>query len=105
MVFKDTNLLTLVENKRLQPFTMFWPSDEALNSLSTERKTWLYSEDHRDKLEAFMKAHMIRDTSVSDKNVLLLVLHFTIQKYLILSMSYHMPFMACIFSFSDECAG
>lgn len=65
---KDTNLITLVENKRLQPFTMFWPSDEALNSLSAERKTWLYSEDHRDKLEAFLKAHMVRDTSVSNEH-------------------------------------
>ncbi|XP_031424352.1 stabilin-1 [Clupea harengus] len=60
-LLKDTNLVTLVENKVLQPFTMFWPSDEALNALSAERKTWLYSEDHRDKLEAFMKAHMVRD--------------------------------------------
>ncbi|KAL2091603.1 hypothetical protein ACEWY4_013866 [Coilia grayii] len=62
-LLKDTNLIPLVENKRLQPFTMFWPTDAALNSLSAERKTWLYSEDHRDKLEAFMKAHMIRDNS------------------------------------------
>lgn len=66
VVCEDTNLVTLVENKVLQPFTMFWPSDEALNALSAERKTWLYSEDHRDKLEAFMKAHMVRDIAVSD---------------------------------------
>ncbi|XP_041945198.1 stabilin-1 isoform X2 [Alosa sapidissima] len=69
-LLKDTNLVTLVENKRLQPFTMFWPSDEALNSLSAERKTWLYSEDHRDKLEAFIKAHMVRDTTMVAVNLL-----------------------------------
>ncbi|XP_063071302.1 stabilin-1 [Engraulis encrasicolus] len=62
-LLKDTNLIALVENRQLQPFTMFWPTDAALNSLSAERKTWLYSEDHRDKLEAFLKAHMVKDTS------------------------------------------
>lgn len=47
-----------------QPFTMFWPTDEALNSLPAERQRWLSSPDHQDQLAATMKAHIIRSTKV-----------------------------------------
>uniref|UniRef100_A0AAY4C330 Stabilin 1 n=1 Tax=Denticeps clupeoides TaxID=299321 RepID=A0AAY4C330_9TELE len=68
-LLQDTNLMTLVENSLFQPFTMFWPTDAAFNQLPEERKTWLYSPDHQDKLQAYLKAHMIRDFSVVAVNL------------------------------------
>lgn len=44
---------------------MLWPSDEVFNSFPEERKLWLYSADHKDKLAAYLKAHIIRGTKVS----------------------------------------
>ncbi|KAL1007828.1 hypothetical protein UPYG_G00092170 [Umbra pygmaea] len=58
---KDANMLSLVESEMHKPLTMLWPSDAALRSLTEERKRWLYSSDHRDKLISFIKAHIIRN--------------------------------------------
>lgn len=57
-------MLNLVESSIHQPLTMLWPSDAALSSLSEERQHWLYSLDHRDKLTAIIKAHIIRNIKV-----------------------------------------
>uniref|UniRef100_A0A673VS04 Stabilin 1 n=1 Tax=Salmo trutta TaxID=8032 RepID=A0A673VS04_SALTR len=58
---QDANMLNLVESSIHQPLTMLWPSDAALSSLSEERQHWLYSLDHKDKLTAIIKAHIIRN--------------------------------------------
>uniref|UniRef100_A0A4W5Q876 Stabilin 1 n=1 Tax=Hucho hucho TaxID=62062 RepID=A0A4W5Q876_9TELE len=62
---QDANMLNLVESSIHQPLTMLWPSDAALSSLSEERQHWLYSLDHRDKLTAIIKAHIIRNIKMS----------------------------------------
>ncbi|KAK3536514.1 hypothetical protein QTP86_013837 [Hemibagrus guttatus] len=63
-LLQKANLMDMVEHKAFQPFTMFWPTDKAFNSLPQEQKNWLYSEDHLDKLQAFLKFHIIRDQRV-----------------------------------------
>ncbi|XP_076865280.1 stabilin-1 [Brachyhypopomus gauderio] len=60
-LIQNTNLMDMVQHAAFHPFTMFWPTDDAFNSLPDEQKNWLYSEDHRDKLAAFMKVHIVRD--------------------------------------------
>ncbi|KAF5908876.1 stabilin-1-like, partial [Clarias magur] len=60
-LLQKANLMDMVEHTAFQPFTMFWPTDKAFNSLPQEQKNWLYSEDHSDKLQAFIKYHIIRD--------------------------------------------
>ncbi|KAI1890377.1 hypothetical protein AGOR_G00153100 [Albula goreensis] len=63
-LLQTANLMSMIQNHLHQPLTMLWPTDEVFNSLPEERKKWLYSEDHRDKLAAYLKAHIIRDTKV-----------------------------------------
>lgn len=64
-LLKESNLLSVINDKIHQPFTMLWPTDNAFNNLSAERKRWLYHEDHKDKLLAYLKAHIIRDTKIT----------------------------------------
>uniref|UniRef100_A0A7N4PTT9 Stabilin 1 n=1 Tax=Sarcophilus harrisii TaxID=9305 RepID=A0A7N4PTT9_SARHA len=54
-------LLPMFHDKAHQPFTVLWPSDEALRALPPERQAWLFHEDHRDKLAAILKGHVIRN--------------------------------------------
>ncbi|XP_053576998.1 stabilin-1 [Bombina bombina] len=68
-LLKDSNLLSLLNLKIHQPFTMLWPTDEAFNSLPEERRNWLYHSSHRDKLEAYLKVHIIRDTKLIAANL------------------------------------
>ncbi|XP_075431120.1 stabilin-1 isoform X3 [Ascaphus truei] len=68
-LLKDSNLLSLVSDTIHQPFTMLWPTDEAFSFLPEERKRWLYHEDHRDKLVAYLKVHMIRNTKIIAANL------------------------------------
>ncbi|KAM6468194.1 stabilin-1 isoform 1-T1 [Liasis olivaceus] len=63
-LLKEAGLLNLVNNTFHQPFTMLWPTDAAFNSLPVEMQKWLYHKDHRSKLVAYLKGHMIRDTKV-----------------------------------------
>ncbi|XP_029103611.1 stabilin-1 isoform X2 [Scleropages formosus] len=58
-LLKEADLMAMVENSLHQPFTMLWPTDAAFHSLPEQRKRWLYSEEHRDKLVAQIKAHII----------------------------------------------
>uniref|UniRef100_A0A1A7YJ26 Stabilin 1-like n=1 Tax=Iconisemion striatum TaxID=60296 RepID=A0A1A7YJ26_9TELE len=62
----DAGLLPLLQMSIHQPFTFFWPTDEALNSLPAERKHWLSSPNHRDQLTATIKAHIIRNSKLTD---------------------------------------
>ncbi|XP_018417974.1 PREDICTED: stabilin-1 [Nanorana parkeri] len=64
-LLKESNLHSVLKEKVHQPFTMLWPTDEAFNSMPAERKRWLYHEDHKDKLMAYLKVHIIRDTKIT----------------------------------------
>lgn len=57
----------MVNNTFHQPFTMLWPTDAAFNSLPAEMQRWLYHKDHRSKLTAYLKGHMIRDIKVNPR--------------------------------------
>ncbi|KAF3856732.1 hypothetical protein F7725_017455 [Dissostichus mawsoni] len=59
---KDAGLLPVLEMSVHQPYTMFWPTDDALNSLSAERQHWLSSPEHQDQVAALVKAHIIRNS-------------------------------------------
>ncbi|XP_068171097.1 stabilin-1 isoform X2 [Antennarius striatus] len=61
---EDAGLLPVLDMSIHQPFTMFWPSDEALQSIPPERQRWLSSPDHQDQLAATVKAHIIRSSRV-----------------------------------------
>uniref|UniRef100_A0A4X2LLZ9 Stabilin 1 n=1 Tax=Vombatus ursinus TaxID=29139 RepID=A0A4X2LLZ9_VOMUR len=54
-------MLPMLHDKTHQPFTVLWPTDEALRALSPERQAWLYHEDHREKLAAILRGHVIRN--------------------------------------------
>lgn len=61
---QEAELLPLVNNFAHRPFTMLWPTDTVFNALPEKMQTWLYHKDHRDKLAAYLKVHMIRDMKV-----------------------------------------
>uniref|UniRef100_I3IVA2 Stabilin 1 n=1 Tax=Oreochromis niloticus TaxID=8128 RepID=I3IVA2_ORENI len=48
------------------PFTMFWPTNKAIESLPLERQLWLIHPLHRDQLAATLKAHIIRNSRVTN---------------------------------------
>ncbi|XP_035517937.1 stabilin-1 [Morone saxatilis] len=64
-LIEDSGVLPMLKMSIHQPFTMFWPTDEALNSLPAERQRWLSSPDHQDLLAAIVKAHIIRNSKVT----------------------------------------
>lgn len=68
-LLQESNLMPLVRDKTHHPYTLLWPTDAAFNSLPEERKNWLYHEDHRDKLLAYLKGHMIRAKKISAPNL------------------------------------
>ncbi|XP_075177854.1 stabilin-1-like [Anomaloglossus baeobatrachus] len=68
-LLQDSNLMSTVLDKIHQPITVLWPTDKAFDSLPKERKIWLYHEEHRDKLEAYLKVHIIRDSKISAANL------------------------------------
>lgn len=43
---------------------MLWPTDSALRALPADRQAWLHHEDHRDKLAAILRGHVIRNIEV-----------------------------------------
>lgn len=53
-----------------RPFTMLWPTDSALQTLPPDQKNWLYHEDHRDKLAAILRGHVIRNIEVGSNPIL-----------------------------------
>ncbi|XP_054992410.1 stabilin-1 isoform X1 [Sorex araneus] len=58
---KKAGLLPLLRDGSHRPLTMLWPTDAALRALPPDRQAWLYHEDHRDKLAAILRGHMIRN--------------------------------------------
>uniref|UniRef100_A0A452HVZ6 Uncharacterized protein n=1 Tax=Gopherus agassizii TaxID=38772 RepID=A0A452HVZ6_9SAUR len=65
----NAELLSLVNNSAHRPFTMLWPTDAVFNALPKKMQSWLYNKDHRDKLAAYLKMHMIRDMKVVAGNL------------------------------------
>ncbi|XP_058486832.1 stabilin-1 [Solea solea] len=63
-LLEDAGLLPMVQMPIHQPFTMFWPTDAAIDSLPAERQRWLSSPDHQEQLASTVKAHIIRNTRV-----------------------------------------
>ncbi|XP_053156108.1 stabilin-1 [Hemicordylus capensis] len=61
----EAGLLPLVNETIHQPLTMLWPTDAAFNSLPENMQKWLYHKEHRSKLAAYLKGHMIRDMQVT----------------------------------------
>ncbi|KAM3621837.1 uncharacterized protein V6R79_016723 [Siganus canaliculatus] len=61
---QDAGLIPVLQRSIHQPFTMLWPTDEALSALPAERQRWLSSPDHVDQLAAIVKAHIIRNSRV-----------------------------------------
>ncbi|XP_008297326.1 stabilin-1 [Stegastes partitus] len=59
---EDAGLLPVLQTSIHQPFTVFWPTDRALEALPDERQRWLSSPDHRDQLAATVKAHIVRNS-------------------------------------------
>lgn len=57
-------LLPLLQDASHRPLTMLWPTDSALQALPPDRQVWLYHEDHRDKLAAILRGHVIRNVEV-----------------------------------------
>lgn len=62
---QDTGLLPLINETIHQPFTMFWPTDAAFNSLPEDGQKWLYHKEHQSKLVAYLKELMIRNLQVN----------------------------------------
>lgn len=54
----------MLQDATHRPFTMLWPTDSALQALPADRQNWLYHEDHRDKLAAILRGHVIRNIEV-----------------------------------------
>lgn len=61
---QDAGLVPVLQMSIHQPFTVFWPTDKALNSLPVERQRWLSSPDHQEQLAAILKAHIVRSSRV-----------------------------------------
>uniref|UniRef100_A0A670YC37 Stabilin 1 n=1 Tax=Pseudonaja textilis TaxID=8673 RepID=A0A670YC37_PSETE len=64
--FHLKGLLNLVNNTLHQPFTMLWPTDGAFNSLPAEMQKWLYHKDHRSKLSAYLRGHMVLASKLTE---------------------------------------
>lgn len=57
--YQMAGLLPLLRDSFHRPFTMLWPTDSALQALPPDRQVWLYHKDHRDKLAAIVRGHVI----------------------------------------------
>uniref|UniRef100_UPI0037E9B06F stabilin-1 n=1 Tax=Semicossyphus pulcher TaxID=241346 RepID=UPI0037E9B06F len=64
-LIQDAGLLPVLQDKIHQPYTIFMPTNEALDSLPAERQRWLSSPDHQEQLAAIVKAHIIRSSKVT----------------------------------------
>uniref|UniRef100_A0A3B4V977 Stabilin 1 n=1 Tax=Seriola dumerili TaxID=41447 RepID=A0A3B4V977_SERDU len=70
---QDAGLLPVLQESIHQPYTMFWPTDQAFNSLPAERQRWLSSPDHQEELVATLKAHIIRNYRVGEREGAVLI--------------------------------
>ena len=65
-------MLDVVSNRYFRPFTMFWPTDEAIDRLPGDIKDRLLSGNYTTELRNILSYHIISQTKVSN----LLVLFF-----------------------------
>ncbi|XP_074543757.1 stabilin-1 isoform X2 [Halichoeres trimaculatus] len=63
-LIEDAGLIPELQRSLHQPFTMFWPTNQALDALPAERQRWLSSPDNQELLAATVKAHIIRSSKV-----------------------------------------
>lgn len=57
-------MLSVITDPIHTPVTLFWPSDQALQSLPPEQQGFLFNQDNKDKLKEYLKFHVIRDAKV-----------------------------------------
>lgn len=87
-------LLPMLQDASHRPFTMLWPTDSALRALPPERQTWLYHEDHRDKLAAILRGHVIRNIEVGTDPIFgPCCLHAQLQSCLHLFRPWHLTYL------------
>lgn len=63
-VFQEAGLLSLITDPVHTPITLFWPTDQALQALPPEQQDFLFNQGNKDKLEEYLKFHVIRDSKV-----------------------------------------
>uniref|UniRef100_A0A8D1ENR5 Stabilin-2 n=1 Tax=Sus scrofa TaxID=9823 RepID=A0A8D1ENR5_PIG len=63
-LLQEMGLLSVITDPIHTPVTLFWPSDQALQSLPPEQQGFLFNQDNKDKLKEYLKFHVIRDAKV-----------------------------------------
>ncbi|XP_005374632.1 PREDICTED: stabilin-2 isoform X2 [Chinchilla lanigera] len=62
-LLQDSGLLSVITNPIHTPVTVFWPTDQALQALPQEQQNLLFNQN-KDKLNEYLKFHVIRDSKV-----------------------------------------
>uniref|UniRef100_A0A8D1QI06 Stabilin-2 n=1 Tax=Sus scrofa TaxID=9823 RepID=A0A8D1QI06_PIG len=65
-LLQEMGLLSVITDPIHTPVTLFWPSDQALQSLPPEQQGFLFNQDNKDKLKEYLKFHVIRDVLAVD---------------------------------------
>lgn len=63
-LLQASGLLSVITDPIHTPVTVFWPTDHALQALPPEQQDFLFKQDNRDKLQEYLKFHVIRDSKV-----------------------------------------
>uniref|UniRef100_A0A8C4PTZ8 Stabilin-2 n=1 Tax=Equus asinus asinus TaxID=83772 RepID=A0A8C4PTZ8_EQUAS len=63
-LLQEAGLLSLITDPVHTPITLFWPTDQALQALPPEQQDFLFNQGNKDKLEEYLKFHVIRDSKV-----------------------------------------
>ncbi|XP_029947461.1 stabilin-1 [Salarias fasciatus] len=63
-LLEESGVLPLLDMSIHQPYTVFWPTNEALDSMPAQRWRWLTSPDNNEQLAAIVKAHIIRSYKI-----------------------------------------
>ncbi|XP_035959404.2 stabilin-2 [Halichoerus grypus] len=63
-LLQDVGLLGVITDPIHTPVTVFWPSDQALQTLPPEQQDFLFNQDNKDKLKEYLKFHVIRDSKI-----------------------------------------
>uniref|UniRef100_A0A673TU02 Stabilin-2 n=1 Tax=Suricata suricatta TaxID=37032 RepID=A0A673TU02_SURSU len=64
-LLQDVGLLGAITDPIHTPVTLFWPSDQALQALPPEQQDFLFNQDNKDRLQEYLKFHVIRDAKIS----------------------------------------
>ncbi|KAM9757987.1 LOW QUALITY PROTEIN: stabilin-1 [Menidia menidia] len=60
-----SGMLPVLQMSIHKPFTIFMPTDEALDGLPPARSAWLANADHQGQLAHLVKAHIIRNSKIT----------------------------------------